>query len=412
MKLLHTADWHLGKKMEHISRHAEQTEVLDEICRIADEEDVDAILIAGDLFDGPNPPIESLELFYKTLRRLTKEGTRAVIGIGGNHDSPDRVSAPDPLARASGILLTGYPEAEIHAMELETGLRTLRRDQGFVELSLPRHTYPLRLILTPYANELRLRKFLGSDGKEEALRNLLQAHWAGMAERYCDKQGANVLVAHLFVARAGDSDMLVEDEDEKSLLTVGGAQEIYTHNFPSQLDYVALGHLHGPISVQKDPYPIVYSSSPLCYSLGDTHPEKSVVIATLQAGSPAEYRRIPLHSGKKLLRLHFESVDEAVTGLALPQYAHALIECIVSTDTFLNAQDARRIREAHPDLIRIVPDLTGTAGFQAGSTKNVDLSKDMLSLFSDYFEHKKGSRPSAELMDMFLEILGKEVDSF
>ena len=93
MKFLHTADWHLGKKLNGHSRHPEQVEVLDEICRIAEEKAVDLILVAGDLFDNSNPSIESTELFYKTLRRLSADGSRAVIAIAGNHDSPERIAA-------------------------------------------------------------------------------------------------------------------------------------------------------------------------------------------------------------------------------------------------------------------------------------------------------------------------------
>src|SRR6476660_3431294 len=98
MRLLHTADWHLGKKLERFSRLEEQKLALEEIIQIADEQEVDAILIAGDLFDNYNPASEAVELFYKTLKRLSKNGKRAVIAIAGNHDSPDRIEAPDPLA--------------------------------------------------------------------------------------------------------------------------------------------------------------------------------------------------------------------------------------------------------------------------------------------------------------------------
>ena len=79
MKILHTADWHLGKRLDHVSRLEEQKEVLEEICQIADREEVDAILIAGDLFDQINPSIESLELFYRTLKRLAHDGAHLMI---------------------------------------------------------------------------------------------------------------------------------------------------------------------------------------------------------------------------------------------------------------------------------------------------------------------------------------------
>ncbi|KKX47486.1 exonuclease SbcCD subunit D [Sphingobacterium sp. IITKGP-BTPF85] len=104
LKILHTADWHLGKRLDYFSRFDEQKVVLDEIVQIADQEQVDLVIVAGDLFDAFNPPVEAIELLYKTLKRLTKNGSRPVIAIAGNHDSPDRVDAPDSLARDCGII--------------------------------------------------------------------------------------------------------------------------------------------------------------------------------------------------------------------------------------------------------------------------------------------------------------------
>src|SRR5690554_7064984 len=119
MKILHTADWHLGKKLDGISRMKEQIEVLDEIVDIADREAVDMVLIAGDLFDNFTPNTEAVELFYKTLKRLSNNGKRPVVAISGNHDAPNFIDAPDPLARECGIILIGHPNAAITPFELE-----------------------------------------------------------------------------------------------------------------------------------------------------------------------------------------------------------------------------------------------------------------------------------------------------
>ncbi len=137
MKLLHTSDWHLGKYLNNFSRHTEQQEVLNEICEIAEREKVHAILIAGDLFDTFNPPTESVELFYKILKRLSANGTRAVIAIAGNHDSPERIEAPDPLARECGIIFAGYPNSIVSPFALETGLSVSEGEEGFINVTVP-----------------------------------------------------------------------------------------------------------------------------------------------------------------------------------------------------------------------------------------------------------------------------------
>ena len=129
MKILHTADWHLGKKLEQFSRLPEQKEVMQEIITIADKEEIDVVIIAGDLFDNFNPSNESIELFYSTLKELTNNGSRLVVAIAGNHDSPERIEAPDPLARANGIILTGYPHTVVPKFELESGIKVLKTDK-------------------------------------------------------------------------------------------------------------------------------------------------------------------------------------------------------------------------------------------------------------------------------------------
>src|SRR5690606_34381946 len=186
MKILHTADWHLGKRLEKFSRIEEQREVLEEIIQIADKYNVDAVLIAGDLFDSFNPSTEAVELFYKSLKRLSNNGKRVVVAIAGNHDSPDRIEAPDPLAKECGIIFSGYPHSHISTCVLESGVCIIQSEPGFIELKLPKHETKLRLLLTPYANEYRLKTFLGVDGTEDQLREVLEQRWKELAERYCD----------------------------------------------------------------------------------------------------------------------------------------------------------------------------------------------------------------------------------
>ena len=141
MRILHTSDWHLGKRLEQFSRLEEQQLVLEEICSIADENNIDVILIAGDLFDTFNPPADAIELFYSTIKKLSKNGTRPVIAIAGNHDSGDRISAPDPLAKQCGIILIGSPDFTTNPFTLESGLFIDASTQGLVKIKLPQYSY-------------------------------------------------------------------------------------------------------------------------------------------------------------------------------------------------------------------------------------------------------------------------------
>ena len=225
---------------------------------------MDLILISGDLFDTFNPPNRAVEDFFRTVKILSKDGKRAVVAIAGNHDSPQRIEAPDPLARASGIIFTGFPDSQPPTFSLDTGLALTRSAPGFAELQLPGVNFPVRLILTPYANETRLRKALGVD---EEVRDLLRNHWKELAETYCDGQGVNLLMAHLYMMPEGTIPP-DEPEDERPI-RIGNASAVYTNCIPNGMQYVAMGHLHRYQVMSGAPCPVVYPSSILAYSFSE-----------------------------------------------------------------------------------------------------------------------------------------------
>lgn len=408
LKILHTADWHLGKRLERFSRLEEQKAVLQEICEIAESEKVHAVLVAGDLFDAFNPPAEAVDLFYKILKRLSGNGKRAVIAIAGNHDSPERIEAPDPLARECGIVLAGYPDSVVAPFSLESGLAVTRSEPGFLELKLPNSATPLRLLFTPYANENRLKTCLGfGEDAEAELRALLQQRWQALAEKYCDAAGVNILLAHLFMMKRGET-VSEEPEDEKPILHVGGAQAIYTENVPPQIQYVALGHLHREQQVSEQPCPMFYCSSPLAYSMSEAEQDKYVILVEAEAGQAVECRPLRLKSGKRLLRGYFDSVHAAIAWLR--ENPTALVEITLQTETFLTAEERRKLNEAHQGIVAIIPLVKSADEIAEGSQAAINLDKRIEELFGDYFRHKHGQPPNAEILQLFREVLAQEAE--
>jgi exonuclease SbcD len=190
LKILHTADWHLGKKLDHFSRHEEQLNVMNEICEITESENVDLVVVAGDLFDTFNPPAESQDLFFKTLYRLTNKGKRAVVAIAGNHDMPERIEAPHPLAQSCGIIFSGFPNTHVtEFLKLEEGLKNHQTSEnGFVEIKIAKHLIFLYVyLLTPYANEIRLKTCLDKNDSEDDLRKIFARTMGKFSQtKYCD----------------------------------------------------------------------------------------------------------------------------------------------------------------------------------------------------------------------------------
>lgn len=408
MKILHTSDWHLGKRLENFSRLEEQQAVLQEICDIANRENVDAVLVAGDLFDTFNPPTEAVDLFYKTLKTLSNNGKRPVIAIAGNHDSPDRIEAPDPLARECGIIFTGYPNSVVPVFELETGLKITKSLEGFIEIQLPGNKIPLRILLTPYANEYRLKTALGMENSEEELRKILQQKWAELTELYCDNHGVNILVSHLFVVKNRD-EIQEEPDDEKPILHVGGVQAVYTENIPVQIQYTALGHLHRMHAVDKIPAPVYYSGSPLSYSFAEANQNKYVLVIEAEPNQPVQIKEIELQQGKKLIRYRAEGMVNALKWLA--ENPDCLVELTMVTDTFLTAQERKQLNSAHSGIISVIPEVKNVNEIRGTNHKTIDLSKNMNSLFREYFNYVKGQEPNDELMDLFNEILAEEKEN-
>ena len=407
MKLLHTSDWHLGKRLENLSRLDEQKDVLKEICEIVEAEQVDAVIVSGDLFDTYNPSAEAVDLFYKTLKRLANNGKRAVIAIAGNHDSPDRIEAPDPLARECGILFAGYPNAIIPLFELESGLKVAQSEEGFVELLLPGCSDPLRLLLTPYANEFRLKAYLGHEDSEEELRKLLNDRWSTLAQKYCNNKGINILISHLFIARKGAA-LPEEPEDEKPILHVGGAQVIYSENIPPQIQYAAFGHLHRKQIIDTNPCPVIYCGSPVSYSFAEADQKKYVVVIDIEPGKIPNLANHELTKAKRLLRKRSENVTEAIEWLK--EHQSALIELTMSTETYLTAEERKLLNNAHNGIISIIPDVKRGDDDLANSRRTIDLSKGMEELFTDYFRYEKGQEPNQRILNLFKEVLAEESD--
>lgn len=404
MKLLHTADWHLGKRLDHFTRIEEQESVLDEICTIADKHQVDAVLVAGDLFDTYNPPTEAEELFYRILKRLSNHATRPVIAIAGNHDSADRIHAPNPLAIQNGIILAGYPNDHVRTFQLKTGLAVSRSAPGFIELKIPGTAHPLRIILSPYANEFRLRTFLGIADKDARMTEILAEQWEKLAAAYCDENGVNILLSHLFFMQEGGA-LPEEPDDEKPILHVGGAAPIATKHIPRQVQYAALGHLHRHQVIDTVPCPAVYSSSILGYSFSEAHQTKYAVIIEVEPGSVATFQKIPLSKGKKLLRRKFDDMDMCVQWLK--QHQDDFIELTIRTENYLTGEERKRIMQANKHVVTIIPDISDN-GEDGSETATLDLRLSIDELFIQYFTHTHGQPPPGSIMDLFREIKSTE----
>lgn len=401
MRILHTADWHLGKRLDFFSRIEEQREVLNEICQIAEDNKVDVVVIAGDLFDTFNPPTEASELLYTTAKRLAKNGRIPVIAIAGNHDSPDKINMVDALALSNGIIFIGEPNEQVKTIQLEDGFEITRSDVGFIEIKLPNNEVPLRVIHTAFANEIRLKEYLGED-KQIGLQEMLSHRWNSLVDKYCDDKGVTILTTHLYMLK--NSNEIIEEPDGEKPLNIGTADLIDSSSVPTAVQYAALGHLHRYQDVGNH-QPVIYSSAILPYSFSEAGQQKYVVLVDLEPQKEPVIQRVALTKGRELKRVTFDSVDLAVEWLN--NNPTALVELTIETDTFLKAEERKRIQQAHHGIIHLIPKIKSIADGSENTYKAVEI-KEVVPLFIDYFKSENGGiEPNDEIMSLFKEIMHK-----
>jgi len=327
MKILHTADWHLGKYLEGHSRLDEQKKFIKEINEIADENEVDLILICGDIYDTFNPPAEAEKLFYRSLKKLANRGERIICIISGNHDSPHRLMASYPLAYEQGIIILGNPlqnNGLIIDEESPGKHKLVDGGRGYLELSINGEN---AVILTlPYPSESRLNQVLTASGDEREL----QQNYSGKVgqifkelQEHYRKDTINLAVSHLFVAGGRTS------QSERSI-QIGGGYRVFKEDLPEKSQYTALGHLHKnqPASRSQNAY---YSGSPLQYSLSERDISKSVTLIDLgpDSGKP-EIADIKLKNRKPIELWEVEGIEKAVIGNRLFDISHAVQKYVES----------------------------------------------------------------------------------
>ena len=395
MKILHTADWHLGKWLGSISRLPEQKEVLEELCSIVEQENPDLVLIAGDIYDQINPPVEAVYLLHQTLMKMSANGKRAIIIIAGNHDSPERIEAIEPLLFESGIIVAGWPFSSPTCYSIPSGISIISSGQGFVELQLPNCKYPVRVLLGAYANTLRCTPLLSPENQDIQL--ILKNLWNNTKSLFQNKEGFNLFIGHgLFMG----STIPEEDEGERSVM-VGGAQAIPLSYIPKCLDYAALGHIHKPLRFDSASFPIMYSGSPLCYSMAEAGQKKHIVMAEfVSPGQTPIVQYIELSKGKPLLRIYAHSVQDALNRLSICQDSFVELHLILSNH--MSIEEKNLLYEAHDGIIDILLKMDmNNAVIESMPDMTISISE----LFKNFYKDKKGIDPSFEMVQLFNEVL-------
>lgn len=323
VKILHTSDWHVGRRIRGRDRSDEHRAVLAEITTLARENEVDLIVVAGDLFDLSSPTADSEVIVWGALLDLAE--LAPVVVAGGNHDNARRLDAVTPLLEMGSITMVGSPRRP--------------EDGGVVDLV----DLGVKVAALPFVSQrgiVRVEDLMGSDpdqhagAYQERLRRLVDLLTGGMTT-----DTVNVLVGHLtvFEAEPGGS--------ERHTHVFGYA--VPAAIFPGHLSYVALGHLHRQ---QKVPHAgaVWYSGSPLQLDFGEAGDRKGVLLVEASPGLPAKVTTLPLSSGRPLANLR-GTLEEVVSRAAEVEGAYVKVELVEQARVGL----ADEVRTAIPDAVEV-----------------------------------------------------------
>jgi exonuclease SbcD len=282
MRILHTADWHIGHRLYERNRVGEHKQFLDWLLETIKEHEIDVLLVSGDVFDTALPASEVTNLYYQFLFRLYHETSAHAVITAGNHDSPQRLAAPREFLKMGRIHVVG---------SIDSGL-----DECVITLQVG--TEQLSVAAIPYLAESEILPHVSFEGEiEKATRYreaIRQLYHQCVAQMPADSR--KVLMGHL-VVQGGE-----ESGSERQIL-IGGALPVRASDLPAEVDYVALGHLHRPQKIRGADYPIQYSGSPLPMTFQESTYDKKVCVLDFARSGDERVTELTVPTFKELRRV-------------------------------------------------------------------------------------------------------------
>ena len=374
MKFLHLGDLHIGKSLGEFSLIDDQRFILDQILDTAEKQAVDAVLIAGDVYDKSVPSEDAVSLFDYFICRLADMKIKTFV-ISGNHDSDERLNFGSSLFKANQLYISAKYTGELYKQELED-------ESG-----------KINVYLLPFVKSSQVRHFFPEeeiDSYDKAVRVVLDH--AGI-----NKNERNILVAHQFVAGKGQEPILGGSESA-AVLNVGLVEKIGADCF-KDFDYVALGHIHSPQRVGREE--IRYSGSPLKYSLSEAGNDKSFPIVTLGEKGDVAVELVKLKPLRDMR--HLKGKMEQLLDKKNIKSPDDFIYATLTDEEMIN--DAMGIfQQYYPNTVKIDYDNAHTREMEQVDISKVTEDKSFFELFSDFYHMVYGCDISEEEMRIMNEV--------
>lgn len=377
MRIVHTADWHVGRTWKNLNRLPEMEAVLNHLARFVETQKVDLLLMAGDVFENTSPSPEAEQLVFRFFKRIGQGGTACVV-IAGNHDQPARLDAWGMLTELVGVHTIGKPR---------------RADQGGVRHIQTRSGTALVAAL-PFAPVYTWVSALEL-ARDEGNARRLYADMFRVAVDHLSQSfrgdSVNLVMAHTHLdgARFGTSERQVH---------LGEDWAATPQSLPNRAHYVALGHIHQPQQITAAPAPTYYAGSALQLDFGEAGQEKSFLLVQAEPGRPVKVERVPYEGGRPLcdVRLSLEELEHRAGELAASGHVRVTVP-LADTDPDLN----RKVRALVPNALVVRPELPERKDDHSARPAS---SATPLEYYHAYHCQQHGHEPAADVADKFVHL--------
>lgn len=376
MKILHTGDWHIGKLVHGVHMTEDQRFILENLVKLLKEEEVEVLIIAGDVYDRSIPPTEAVELLDEVLSKIILDLGIKVIMISGNHDSPDRLDFGSRMLRDRGLYIAGKLQREADPIVLEDDLGEVR-------------FYPI-----PYSEPAVVKALYEKEGSmnhDEAMKTVL----APITENL-DPSIRNICISHGFVVGTEKP----EESDSERPLAIGGSEYVSAEYY-QPFDYVALGHLHRPQRISKDE--IRYAGSLLKYSFSEAKQKKSVTLIDLKEKGQVDIEERILKPKRDLRIIEGDLevlMDKDVYSLGNTEdYLQAVL-----TDRGTLYEPMQKLRSVYPNILLLERERPELSEFRQDDVVEMR-GKSPEDLFLEFYRRVTGEEnPSEDALTCFNEI--------
>lgn len=402
MKLIHTADWHIGKLLGDKSRLPEQRIVLSELVDMAEENQADVICISGDIYDNGTPSAAAEELFCDTIKKLSDDGQRLVVIIAGNHDKAERLQALSPLARDHGILIFGSPRTQL----------TSGTYGAFEVTSLAPGVFSTTIkgekavfACLPYVSEKLLGEIIyrdmGNDEEDlQSYENKMESLYSEF-DNYFSDDTINICLSHVFtVGYEGDS-------SERST-QLGGSYLLNAAVFPKKAQYIALGHVHKPQKVSGTKGSARYSGSILPYHSDEVKTAKQCNLIEVHPGLEITVTPLLFSNPKPIERWVCSGYAEARDKCEENKDRSQWVFLRILTDDVILEDQIRELKELKSDLLEITPVHTKERTPEDEDAPYFRQEENVMELFKSFYTNKNGTEPSEEIITLLEGLVGEE----